>query len=78
MANVKRDAKYYVRLPGHELYVQSDGAVDMTFTKFSDNALEFAKPRAIELAKKYSFEAIERITTTTTQIETNILRTEAM
>jgi len=73
MADVKYDTKYYVKLPGHELYVKESDALHLEFACFFDNANSFTKEKAIELAKGYSLEVAEHTVTTTTDIKTKIV-----
>ena len=68
MADVKYDTKYYVRIPGHYVYLQENNGLIISFAKFFNSALPLNKADALRIAEKYGLEVVERITTTTTEV----------
>jgi hypothetical protein len=73
MADVKHDTKYYVKLPGHRVYLKEIDGLHIEFAKFFENAVPATKERAIEIAREYRFEAVEIVTTTTTETRERII-----
>lgn len=65
--SVERIVRYHVRWPGRLVYLQSDNPTNITFTKFSDNALELTEFDAKKIASEYSLDVVKRVTTITTE-----------
>jgi len=67
--SIQVDEEFYVKLPKHELYVQELNGLYLKFARFFNEATSYTEKDALEIAKDYSLEVVERTITTTTEIE---------
>lgn len=74
--STKTEVKHFVRIPSKYIFVKDETAGGLELTQFSDNALEFKKDRAFQIAEQYGFEVIEQTTVITSVVTEKVIEKE--